>query len=112
MGDVNATILMVGYQAEGTRGRALLDGANEIKLYGKYFKVSATIESIEGLSGHADQNELINWLAEIKNKPQHIFIVHAEKEGAEALRDKIKQLYQWNAEIPTLNESKEISLSE
>ena len=112
LGDVNATILMVGYQAEGTRGRALLDGANEIKLYGKYFKVRATIESIEGLSGHADQKGLIDWMNKLKSKPDRIFIVHAEKEGAEALRDKVKEVYQWEVEIPTLNDMIAITLTE
>lgn len=109
LGDVKATILMAGYQAEGTRGRALLEGAKEIKLYGKYFEVRATIENIEGLSGHADQNELINWMSLIKNKPNKIFIIHAEKDGAERLRDKIKEVYQWNAEIPQLNDFREIT---
>lgn len=103
LGDENATILMVGFQAEGTRGRALLEGAKEIKLYGKYFKVKATIENIEGLSGHADQNGLIDWMNKLKSKPDKIFIVHAEKEGAEGLRDKIKEVYKWDVEIPALN---------
>ena len=89
LGDRNATILLVGFQAEGTQGRALLEGTKEIKLYGKYFKVNAHVENIEGLSGHADQNELISWLSNIKQSPENIFIVHAEKEGAEALRLKL-----------------------
>lgn len=105
LGDRNATILLVGFQAEGTRGRALLEGAKEIKLYGKYFKVNAQIENIEGLSGHADQNELINWLSNIQQAPENIFIVHAEKDGAEALRTKIKEGYGWNAVIPALNDN-------
>ena len=112
LGDPNATILMVGFQAEGTRGRALLEGAKEIKLYGKYFKVRAKIENIEGLSGHADQNELTHWLMAIKEKPQQIFIVHAEKEGAEALRTRIKELFQWDVSIPMLNDIHQIEIPE
>ena len=105
LGDANATILMVGYQADGTRGRALLEGAKEIKLYGKYFKVRAKIENLEGLSGHTNQNELISWLSNIKNKPEHIYIVHGEKEGTNGLKTKIKEVYSWDCEIPSLNET-------
>ena len=108
LGDPNATILIAGFQAEGTRGRALLDGATEIKLYGKYFKVRAQVKNIEGLSGHADQRELINWLNKIKTKPQQIFITHAEKEGAEGLKAKIKEVYGWDCSIPQLNEKFQI----
>ncbi len=104
LGDANATILLVGYQAEGTRGRSLLDGASEIKLFGKYYPVKAKTVNIEGLSAHADQHELINWLSNIKNKPEHIFIVHGEKEGAEGLKNKIKEVYGWECEIPKLYE--------
>ncbi len=109
LGDRNATIILVGYQAEGTRGRSLLEGATEIKLHGDYYKVKAKIENLEGLSAHADQNELINWLGSIKNKPEHIFIVHGEKEGAEGLKNKIKEVYGWDAFIPKLYEVQEIN---
>src|SRR5690606_36841142 len=108
LGDPKATILMVGYQAEGTRGRSLLDGASEIKLYGKYFQVRAQVKSIDGLSGHADQRELINWLGKIKGKPEQIFITHAEKEGAKGLKAKIKEVYGWDCNIPQLNEKAQI----
>ncbi|MBN8785444.1 MAG: MBL fold metallo-hydrolase, partial [Terrimonas ferruginea] len=105
LGDTNATVLLVGYQAEGTRGRALLEGAKEVKLYGKYFAVRAAIENIEGLSGHADQQELIEWLQELKQQPEKIFIVHGEPTSAKALRDKVKEVYGWACEIPALNDT-------
>lgn len=104
LGDVSATILLAGYQAEGTRGRQLLDGAGEIKLYGQYYKVKAKIENLEGLSAHADQNGLINWLSALKEKPEKIFIVHGEPQSADMLRVKIKDVYGWDCEIPVLNE--------
>ncbi|QBO56958.1 MBL fold metallo-hydrolase RNA specificity domain-containing protein [Chryseobacterium salivictor] len=110
LGDANATIMLVGFQAEGTRGRALLEGAKEIKLYGKYFTVRATIENMEGLSAHADQNGLIGWMSKLAGKPERIFIVHAEKEGAEGLQHKIKTVYDWDAEIPALNDHTEITV--
>ncbi len=112
LGDANATILLVGYQAEGTRGRNLLEGATEIKLYGKYYKVKAKTVNIEGLSAHADQHELINWLSNIKNKPENIFIVHGEKEGAVGLKNKIKEVYNWDCEIPQMYQVKEIEMAE
>ena len=59
------TVVLVGYQAEGTRGRKLLEGAKEIKMYGKYYPVEANILSIEGLSAHGDQADLLNWLSRI-----------------------------------------------
>lgn len=104
LGDPSATILLVGYQAEGTRGRALLEGAKEIKLYGKYYFVKAKIENVEGLSAHADQKGLIDWMSQLKKKPEKIFIVHGEPQSADALRVKIKDVYGWDCVIPLLNE--------
>ncbi len=108
LGDDSATILLAGYQAEGTRGRQLLDGVKEIKLYGQYYNVKANIENVQGLSAHADQKELINWLSHLKKSPEKIFIVHGEPQSADALRVKIKDVYGWDCEIPVLNEKVEI----
>ncbi len=104
LSDPKATILLVGYQAEGTRGRQLLDGAKEIKLNGQFYKVNAEIQNIEGLSAHADQKELLDWLSNIKKAPERIFIVHGESQSADVFRVKLKDVYGWNAEIPVLNE--------
>ncbi len=104
LGDPSATILLVGYQAEGTRGRQLLEGAKEIKLFGKYYSVKAKIENVEGLSAHADQKGLIEWMSQLKEKPEKIFIVHGEAQSADALRVKIKDVYRWDSVIPFLNE--------
>lgn len=104
LGQPSATVLLVGYQAEGTRGRALLEGAKEIKLYGKYFPVKADIKNLEGLSAHTDQKGLIDWMSDLKQKPEHLFIVHGEAKAAEGLKDKISEVYGWNAEIPKLNQ--------
>jgi metallo-beta-lactamase family protein len=103
LGQKSATILMVGYQGEGTRGRALLEGAREIKMRGKYWTVNATCTQVEGLSAHADQNELIQWAADLDKKPEKIFIVHGEPEGALALKDKLKEVYDYDSIIPELN---------
>lgn len=105
LGDTNATILLAGYQAEGTRGRALLEGADQIKLFGKYFSVKASIANVQGLSSHADQAGLINWLSHLKKRPSKIFIVHGELAAAKALQEKILETYKLDAIIPHLNES-------
>jgi metallo-beta-lactamase family protein len=105
LGDSKATILLAGYQGEGTRGRALLDGAKELKLRGKFWPVRANISMIEGLSAHGDQTELIHWLSKLKKAPSTICIVHGEKDGANALGEKIKEVYKWNTIIPQLNQT-------
>jgi metallo-beta-lactamase family protein len=104
IGNPDTTILLVGHQGEGTRGRALLDGAEEIKLHGKFIHVRANVVNIEGLSAHADQSELVHWLANLENKPEHVFIVHGEPEGSIALKGKLKQVYDINSEIPRQDE--------
>lgn len=104
VGDPSATILLTGFQAEGTRGRALLEGATQIKLFGKYFPVKARIEKLEGISAHADQYELLDWLKKLKKAPEKIFIVHGEEKSAEALQKKIKEKYGYPSEIPYLNQ--------
>jgi metallo-beta-lactamase family protein len=96
------TVLLVGYQAEGTRGRQLQDGAHEIKFFGKYYPVKATIKSIESLSAHADQIDLLNWMNNIKNIPENVFLIHGEPPALDAFRVKIKDTYHWNVSIPKL----------
>ena len=96
------TVLLVGYQAEGTRGRQLQDGAHEIKFFGKYYPVKATIKSIESLSAHADQSDLLSWMSIIKNIPENVFLIHGESPVLDAFRTKIKDIYNWNVTIPKL----------
>ena len=104
------TILLVGFQAEGTRGRQLQEGAHEIKIYGKYYPVKAKIAALQGLSAHADQSELLNWLRGIKNKPEEVFIVHGEAQAADVLRVKIKDVFGWECTVPELYSIKMIDL--
>lgn len=104
----NNTLLFVGYQAEGTRGRKLLEGEKELKVYGKWMPFKMQVAEIEGLSAHADHTELMDWMSKIENNPERIFIVHGEKESAEALQKAIKETYGWDAEIPQLYTIEEI----
>lgn len=102
------TLLIVGFQAEGTRGRKILEGNKEIKCYGKWIPIRMQVEEVEGLSAHADQAELLDWLSEIKEKPRQLFIVHGEKEAAEKLQEGIKDKYGWDSQIPQLYDIVEI----
>tara|TARA_R110002050_G_scaffold21445_5_gene59383 strand:- start:230 stop:1060 length:831 start_codon:yes stop_codon:yes gene_type:complete len=108
--DTATTVLLVGYQAEGTRGRQLQDGASEIRFYGKYYPVKATIKSIESLSAHADQKGLLNWMSSIKNIPEKVYLIHGEPTSLDAFRVKIKNTYKWNVTIPKLNDIEEIMI--
>ena len=102
------TVIIVGYQAEGTRGRKLLEGANEIKIYGKYYDVKASIIEIEGLSAHGDQNDLLNWLSELESKPKKVFLIHGENQPMDELRIKINEKYGFDCSIPLMGQEYEL----
>lgn len=108
IGKPETTVIIVGYQAEGTRGRKLLEGAAEIKIHGRYFTVKAKILEIVGMSAHADQNGLLNWLSELEDKPEKIFLVHGENQPADELRIKINERYGYACSIPLLNQQIEL----
>jgi metallo-beta-lactamase family protein len=77
-----ATVLFVGYQAAGTLGRIIVEGAKEVRIFNQKYPVRARIEEIQGFSAHADQDELLRWLSSIKNTPRKVFVVHGEKESS------------------------------
>jgi len=108
----STTVLLAGFQAEGTRGRQLLDGADEIKFYGKYVPVKAHVDILDGLSAHADRDELISWISEIEKAPEHLYLVHGEPQALDTLRVKLKDSLGWDAVIPELYEIKKILLRE
>jgi metallo-beta-lactamase family protein len=108
----STTVLLAGYQAVGTRGRQLLEGADEIKFYGKYVPVKAKVDILDGLSAHADRDELIHWLSDIESAPEHLFLIHGEPQALDTLRVKLKDVLGWNAEIPELYDIREISLND
>jgi len=101
-------VLLVGYQAEGTRGRSLLEGTNELKIFGKYIPVKAKIHHLESLSAHADQIELIEWMRGIQNIPEGIYLIHGEENSLRSLQVKIKENFGWLAHVPSLFEEIEI----
>ena len=98
--DPNSTILFVGYQAQGTLGRKLVEGEKMVKIFGEEIAVNARIEYIEGYSGHADQEWLLNFIYSFITKPKHIFLVHGEPEGQEILKDKILETVEIPVTIP------------
>jgi metallo-beta-lactamase family protein len=104
----NSTILFVGYQAPGTLGRTIVDGAKKVKIFGEEIAVNARIEYIEGYSGHADQEWLLNFVYSFTNQPKHIFLVHGEPEGQEVLKQKIEENPGTKVTIPEFGQSFEL----
>ncbi len=88
--DARNSIVFVGYQAEGTLGRSLVQGASEVKLFGEPISVNAEIYNLEGFSGHADQHGLIDWLSGFQTAPKQIFLVHGEYQSKHDFADKIR----------------------
>jgi len=94
------TILFSGFQAAGTRGRAMLQGAREIKIHGQWISVRAEVDDLSMLSAHADANELMLWLSGFRHRPSRVFIVHGEPDASEALRVRIDKDLRWSATVP------------
>jgi metallo-beta-lactamase family protein len=99
------TLLFVGYQAEGTRGRAIQGGNMEVKIHGHMVPVKAHIETISGFSAHADYREILAWLMGFNRPPKQTFIVHGEPDASLAMADKIKQTLDWPVTIPKHGQS-------
>jgi metallo-beta-lactamase family protein len=94
------TILFVGYQAEGTRGRMLLEGAENLNIHGVRVPVRAQIKSVDALSGHGDWQEILRWLSGFEKPPKKTFIVHGEKESSLAMQNHIHEQLGWESYIP------------
>jgi metallo-beta-lactamase family protein len=94
------TVVMVGYQAIGTRGRSLVDGAEEVKMHGEMVPVRAKIANIQAFSVHADADEMFDWVSGATEKPGKVFLVHGESGAADALASRFKAAG-WNCDVPT-----------
>ena len=101
----NDSIIFVGYQAEGTRGRKLVDGEKFSRMYGIDVEVRASIYSVDGMSGHADQKELVKWADGFTTKPKITFIVHGEPQASQRLSELLNEKLGWNPIIPGYLES-------
>lgn len=105
----NSTILFVGYQAPGTLGYSIVHGAKKVKIFGEEIAVNARIEYIEGYSGHADQEGLMNFIYSFIEKPKHIFLIHGEEESQEVLEQKIITDTKLPVTIPDFGDTYEIN---
>ncbi len=95
------TIMFVGYQAEGTLGRIILNGKKEIRIHGRQHEIKARIARINGFSAHADRNELLAWLQKLKSPPRKVFVVHGETKSAHKFGDFLKEKTGWEVVVPT-----------
>jgi len=98
------TVLLVGFQAEGTRGRQLLEGAGSVKIHGQDIAVNAHVDRIESMSAHADSGEILRWLGGFQNPPTRTFLVHGEPQAMDALAGSIREKLGWNVHTPRLDE--------
>ena len=104
-----STILFVGYQANGSLGHSIVNGAQKVTIFGEEFAVNARVEYIEGYSGHADQEWLMNFIYSFITKPKHIFLVHGEEDSQEVLRDKILEETGIGVSIPEYGETYDLA---
>jgi metallo-beta-lactamase family protein len=98
--DHRNTVLLIGFQAAGTRGRSLFDGARQVKLHGRYVPVRAEVRAIDGFSAHADRDEILDWLRTLEHEPRTTFVVHGEPDAADALACAIEEQLGWTAVCP------------
>jgi metallo-beta-lactamase family protein len=97
--DPRNTILFVGFQVPGTRGAAIVDGAESVKIHGEYVPIKAEIV-VNNLSAHADASEIMEWLTHIHPAPRRTFVTHGEPAAADALRHRIEEQLKWNCRVP------------
>ncbi len=103
-----STILFIGYQAEATPGRILLDGAREIRLLGKMHPVRAHIEKIDGFSAHADRDGLLAWLSDIRVPPRCVFVTHGEEKAATSFAKILQERTGWTVKVPQYKDTVEL----
>jgi metallo-beta-lactamase family protein len=101
----NNTLLISGYQAEGTRGRTIVDGESAVKIFGEWVPVKCHVETIDGLSAHADRSELLHWVSELQHPPKKTLIIHGEHASAQGLKAGLEELGWNNVMVPDYLES-------
>jgi metallo-beta-lactamase family protein len=107
--DPNAIILFVGYQAENTLGRRILDGVSPVRIFGDMYKVRAQVERIDGYSAHADRAELLDWAHHFdRSQLKRVFLVHGEEEGYTGLKSGLEQMGFRNVTVPDRGDSFEL----
>jgi len=106
--DPRSTILFSGFQAAGTRGRAMVDGARQVKIHGDWIDIRAEVDDLSMLSAHADANEIMRWLAGFSSPPRKTLIVHGEPDSSQALSERIRRELGWDCSVPAMNEIHEL----
>jgi len=106
--DKKNTILFTGFQSAGTRGASIIGGAKEVKIHGQMIPINAEVMSIDTLSAHADQTEILKWLSYFKRPPTKTFITHGEPSQSAALRKAIEETYGWKCHVPEYAERVEL----
>ncbi len=108
LGDPRNTILLAGFQAEGTRGDRLARGEKELKIHGTMWPVAAEIVKMDNMSAHADYAEILTWLENFTDTPRRVFITHGEKEAAGAMRDRVREKFGWDTIVPAYMHQEEL----
>ena len=103
------SIVFIGFQAPGTRGDALINGASEIKIHGQYYPVKAEIHHSGSLSAHGDYSEIISWLKQSDIQPKRVFVTHGERTAADSMRKKLTDTFNWNTCVPEVGDEIELT---
>jgi len=111
-GDPRNTILFAGFQAAGTRGRAMVDGVRDVKIHGDWIDIRAEVADLTMLSAHADSNELMRWMGGFKSAPEQTFVVHGEPAASAALHDRVEGELGWRCEVPKLGQKFELGAAD
>jgi metallo-beta-lactamase family protein len=106
--DPHNTVLITGWQAPNTLGRRLVDGVDPVRIFGEEYRVRAHVEVINGFSGHADRDELIEWVDHIKEKPRRTFLVHGEEEPAKTLQLILRERFNMQVDVPEMGQAFEL----
>ncbi|WP_430009901.1 MBL fold metallo-hydrolase RNA specificity domain-containing protein [Methylophaga lonarensis] len=102
------SVIFAGFQAPGTRGDAMIQGANSVKIHGQHWPVKAEIHNLDSMSAHGDYNEILTWLEQGKLKPQKVYVTHGEAVASDTMRKHIHEKFGWDAEVPELFEEVDI----
>ena len=105
IGDPACTILFVGYQAQGTLGRQILDGNREVRIHGISRLVRAEVRQIQGISGHADRAGLLKWLGRFRRPPRQLFLTHGEPQASLSLAEEVRATLGWEVKVPEYRET-------
>lgn len=100
-----STIMFVGYQAQGTLGRQIIDGAQSVRIFGRMHPVKARVVRINGFSSHADKHELLGWLSRLKRPPRRLFVVHGEAQSAAGFAEYLRESTGWNVSVPAYKDT-------